>query len=201
MDTKAKLAAPVDEQDHARGLEDASVTVVEYGDFEDPYSGHAYHILKQLHQDTDGSFKFVFRNFPLTQIRPHALPAALAAEASGLQGSYWQMHDILYEHQDSLEPEHLIIYAQVLGLDIERFIIDMTSDNVAASVREDFVSGIRSGVNGTPTFYINGTRHDGAYDYDTLKKAIGQAAKQRKNRGKSKTPKGDTGRRHASTRL
>jgi protein-disulfide isomerase len=181
MDSAAKLAAAVDERDYARGPADAPITVVEYADYECPYSGHAHQILKQLLEDQNGSFKLVFRNFPLTQIRPHSLPAALAAEAAGMQGSFWEMHDLLYEHQDSLEPEHLIIYAQVLGLNVERFIIDMTSDSIAANVREDFVSGIRSGVNGTPTFYIGGERYDGAYDYDSLKKAIAKAAEPKKS--------------------
>ncbi len=177
MEASTKLMSPVDERDYVRGFDDAAVTVVEYGDYEDPYSGQAYYLLKKLQSETGNGFKLVFRNFPLTQIRPHALPAALAAEAAGLQASFWDMHSILFEHQDGLEPEHLIVYAQVLGLDLERFIIDMTSDVAAAYVREDFVSGTQSGVNGTPTFYVNGKRYDEGYDYESLKSTIEQAAK------------------------
>lgn len=176
MDSATKLAAAVDERDYVRGDEDAPVTIVEYADFECPYSGHAHYILRQLLEDTDGSFRLVFRNFPLTQIRPYSLPAALAAEAAAMQGKFWEMHDLLFEHQDNLEPEYLIVYSQVLGMDVERFIIDMTSDEVGASVREDFVSGIRSGVNGTPSFYIDGRRYDAAYDYDSLKKIVEREA-------------------------
>ena len=182
MANTATLAAPVSDRDYARGRLDAPVTVVEYADYECPSSGQAYYVTRQLLQDLGGTVRVVFRNFPLTQIRPHALPAALAAEAAGLQASFWEMHDILFEHQDSLEPEYLIAFAQVLGLDIERFILDMTSDESAARVREDFVGGIRSGVNTTPTFFINGKRHDGPIDYQTLRAAIEKAAAPRAKR-------------------
>lgn len=178
MNAVARLVAPVDSRDHVRGPKDAPVTIVEYGDFECAYSGQAYYALQRLSADTP-AFRLVYRHFPLTQIRPNALPAALAAEAAGAQGAFWEMHDILFEHQDSLEPENLIVYAQVLGLDVERFIVDLTSDNMAANVREDFVSGLRGGVNGTPTFYINSERHDGSDEYDALKAAIEAAAKSR----------------------
>lgn len=166
------LSEPAGERDHLRGRSDAPVTLLEYADFECPYSGHAYFVARQLQEDLGDKLNFVFRNFPLTQIRPHALPAALAAEAADMQGAFWEMHDLLFEQQHRLEPEYLIAFAQVLGLDIEQFIIDMTSDRAAARVRQDFVGGIRSGVDGTPTFYINGKRHNGPYDYETLKKAI-----------------------------
>ena len=193
MSNIVRLAAPVSEQDYIRGLADAPVTILEYADYECPYSARAYFTLKHLQEDMDGTFRLAFRNFPLTQIRPHALPAALAAEAAGMQDAFWQMHDILYEHQDGLEPEHLLVYAQVLGLDIEQFIIDMTSDEVAAMVREDFISGIRSGVNGTPTLYINDVRYDGAYDYESLKNAIEKAEK--RTRGAKSKRAGSTAHR------
>lgn len=199
MDTKVKLTAPVDENDHLRGQYDTPVTVVEYADYECPHSGQLYHVLKQLLGDMPQTWQLIFRNFPLTQIRAHALPAALAAEAAALQGDFWDMHDILYEHQDSLEPEHLIVYAQVLGLDLEQFIIDMTSDQTAARVREDFISGIRSGVNGTPALYIQDVRYDGVLDYDSLRQAIEQAAPQRTRHDKVGTR--PARRRHAGTRL
>ncbi len=170
------LSDPVDERDHMRGRSDAPVTLLEYADFECPYSGQAYFVARQLQEDLGDKLNFVFRSFPLTQIRPHALPAALAAEAADKQGAFWDMHDMLFEQQHRLEPEYLIAFAQVLGLDIERFIMDMTSEETAARVRQDFVGGIRSGVDGTPTFFINGRRHNGPYDYETLKKAIDKAA-------------------------
>lgn len=170
------LSDPLNDHDHIRGDSDSPVILVEYADFECPYSGHAYYIVKQLLEDMDGKFGFVFRNFPLTQIRPHALPAALAAEAAGMQGAYWEMHDLLFEQQHRLDPEYLIAFAQVLGMDIEQFIVDMTSDDAAGRIRRDFVGGIRSGVNGTPAFFVNGVRHDGPYDYETLKGLIEKAA-------------------------
>lgn len=177
--TAVRLAAPVDNRDHSRGPKTAPVTIVEYGDFECTYSGQSYYVLQRLSADLPAAFRLVYRHFPLTQIRPNALPAALAAEAAGAQGAFWEMHDILFEHQDGLEPESLIVYAQVLGLDVERFIVDLTSDMSATNVREDFISGLRSGVNGTPTFYINGERYDGPDDYDALKPEIEKAAKSR----------------------
>ncbi|HEY5805824.1 MAG TPA: thioredoxin domain-containing protein [Candidatus Saccharimonadales bacterium] len=180
----ATLSEPVAERDHLRGQDNAPVILVEYGDYECPYSGQAHDVVSQIEEDLAGTVSFVYRNFPLTQIRPHALPAALAAEAAARQGRFWEMHDILFQQQERLESEYLIAFAQVLGLDLERFIIDMTSDDATARVREDFVGGIKSGVDGTPTFYINGIRHDGPYDYETLKAAIEKAAEQRPHSGR-----------------
>lgn len=190
------LTEPVSGRDHMRGRSDAPVTLLEYADFECPYSGHAYFVAKQLQEDLGDKVNFVFRNFPLTQIRPHALPAALAAEAAGMQGAYWEMHDLLYEQQHRLEPEYLLAFAQVLGLDIEQFIMDMTSDEAAARVRQDFVGGIRNGVDGTPTFYINGRRHTGAYDYETLRNAIEEEEVKQKSRASKRSHVG-SGARHS----
>jgi protein-disulfide isomerase len=149
---------------------------VEYGDYECPYCGAAYFIVKQLQQEEGGKLRLVFRNFPLAQIHPHAYQAALAAEAAGFQGEFWRMHDLLFEHQEALDDESLIVYATALQLDVERFIADMESDAPARRVQQDFMSGIRSGVNGTPTFFINGRRHDHWYAYDDLREAIDEAA-------------------------
>ncbi len=182
MKITARLAAQVDNRDYARGPKTAPVTIVEYADYECPDSAKMYYTLRRLGSEIGETFRLIFRNFPLTQIRPRSLQAALAAEAVGMQGTFWEMHDILYEHRDGLEPEHLIVYAQVLGLDIERFIVDLTSDAAAESVREDFVSGLHSGVNGTPTLYINGVRYDGGLGYRALKSAIVEAAKSRTQR-------------------
>lgn len=181
----AKLSVPVSKRDHIRGRVDAPVTLLEYADFECPYSGHAYYVVRQLQEELGDKLNFVFRNFPLTQIRDHSLPAALAAEAADRQGVFWDMHDMLFEQQHRLEAEYLLVFAQVVGLDIEQFIVDMTSDRVAARVRGDFVGGIQGGVNGTPTFYVNGRRHDGPYDHNTLKSIIEHEAKSSKRTAQS----------------
>lgn len=167
-----RIAAPVRPGDHVLGNEDAPVTLIEYADYECPYSGHAYYTIKQVQEDLGDEVRYVFRNFPLTQMHPHALPAALTAEAADNQGRFWEMYDLLFGRQQALEAEHLVAYAQLLDLDIEQFILDMTSDETTERVREDFLSGIQSGVNGTPTFFINASRYDGAYDYQTLSEAL-----------------------------
>jgi protein-disulfide isomerase len=168
----SELTVPVTEKDHIQGPDDALVTMVEYGDFECPYCGHAYYIVKQLQADLGDTFRFVFRNFPLLQIHPNAMQAAYAAEAAGLQGKFWEMHDLIYEHQEGLEDHNLVSFAYFLDLDTSRFVEDMTSDAVRKKVHDDFWSGVRSGVNGTPTFFINGKRHEGSYAYEELRAAI-----------------------------
>lgn len=174
---------PVNKRDHVRGPENAPVTLVEYGDYECPYCGAAYPIVKRIQKTMGNDFCFVFRNFPLTEIHPHALHAAYAAEAAGLQDKFWEMHDMLYEHQDTLEEDDLFRYAQTLQLNTDQFAHDFSSDEVASKVEEDFSSGVRSGVNGTPTFFINGVRHDGSYDYPELLAALqSQLAPQRRVR-------------------
>jgi len=116
--------------------------------------------------------RFAFRNFPLTQIHPHAAHAAEAAEAAAAQGRFWEMHDLLYEHQDALEDDDLLTYASQVGLDLNRFQVELAQGAYAQRVRDDFMSGVRSGVNGTPTFFINGRRHDGGFDLHSLSEAI-----------------------------
>lgn len=174
----SRLTLPVEKRDHIRGNPDAPVTLLEYGDYECPYCGQAYGIVKMVEAQAGDLLRFVFRNFPLTQIHPHAFPAACAAEAAGLQGRFWAMHDTLFENQDRLEDEDLIDYAQALDLDARRFVQDMRSEAVERRIREDFMSGVRSGVNGTPTFFINGRRHDGSWDYPSLVQAIQYAARE-----------------------
>jgi protein-disulfide isomerase len=165
----AELVLPVDEQrDHVQGSPDARVTLVEYGDYECPYCGAAYPIVKEVQQRMGDSLRFVFRNFPITTSHPHAEHAAEAAEAAAAQGRFWEMHDYLYEHQRHLADSDLHGYATEVGLDVERFDNDLAGHVNEPRVREDFMSGVRSGVNGTPTFYIDGVRYDGAYDADTL---------------------------------
>jgi protein-disulfide isomerase len=171
-----ELALPVSRRDHIRGTSSPLVTLVEYGDYECPYCGRAYHIVKRIEAEMEDKLAYVFRNFPLTQIHPHAMQAACAAEAAGFQGEFWSMHDQLFTHQDALGVESIATYGTFIGLDTERFLDDMESDLVERRVREDFLSGVHSGVNGTPTFFINGHRHDHWYEYQALRKAIEAAA-------------------------
>ena len=123
-------------------------------------------------QTMGDDLRFVFRNFPLTEIHPHALHAAYAAEAAAFQDRFWEMHGMLMENQDALEDEDLQDYAQQLDLDVQRWMRDFNSEQVATKVEQDFSSGVRSGVNGTPTFFINGVRHDGSFEYPALLSAL-----------------------------
>lgn len=172
-----KLHPPVSERDHIQGPANASVTLVEYGDYECPACGQAYWTIKKLQQSLAGRLRFVFRNFPLTNIHPHAEHGAEAAEAAATQRKFWEMHDVLFENQSALEDEDLGEYASDLGLDAERLLAEIESGAHTGRVREDFQSGVRCGVNGTPTFFINGLRYDGAYDVESLLAALAQAAK------------------------
>jgi protein-disulfide isomerase len=175
----ARLTVPVSERDHSQGPATAAITLVEYGDFECPYCGAAYPIVKELQRSLGDRLRFVFRNFPLREMHPHAEHAAEAAEAAGAQGKFWEMHDMLYEHQRTLDDDHLLQMAERLELGAQRFEGDMAEHRYAAHVRDDFMSGVRSGVNGTPTFFINGVRHDDSYDADTLLAAMERAAPER----------------------
>jgi protein-disulfide isomerase len=168
----SELTVPVTKKDHIQGPDDAPVTLVEYGDYECPYCGRAYYVIKKLQQDLGDKLRFVFRNFPLAQIHPHAVQAALAAESAALQRKFWEMHDVLFENQDALQEHDLVSYAYSLGLDVDRFMDDISSEKVQQKVDSDFWSGVRSGVNGTPTFFINGKRFDGWYSYADLRRAI-----------------------------
>jgi protein-disulfide isomerase len=173
---EALLTIPVaEERDHIQGPADAPVTLVEYGDYECPYCGAAYPIVKQVQQRMGDRLRFVFRNFPISTSHPHAEQAAEAAEAAAAQGRFWEMHDLLYENQDRLEDADLHGYAERLGLDVEAFDRDLAEHVRAARVHEDFMSGVRSGVNGTPSFYINGVKHDDSYDLETLLAALERA--------------------------
>jgi protein-disulfide isomerase len=174
---QAALTLPVtDDRDHIQGAPDANVTLVEYGDYECPYCGAAYPIVKQVQEAMGDGLRFVFRNFPITTAHPHAEQAAEAAEAAAAQGRFWPMHDLLYENQQRLEAEDLHAYAGRLGLDVARFKSEFEGHVHAPRVHEDFMSGVRSGVNGTPTFYVNGVRHDDSYDFETLLGTLQQAA-------------------------
>jgi protein-disulfide isomerase len=169
---QGRLSPPVTDRDHAQGSAQASVTLVEYGDYECPHCGRAHPIVKEVQRRLGAKLRFVFRNFPLTEMHPHAQHAAEAAEAAAGQERFSEMHDALFEHQRSLDDRHLVQYAQTLGLDLQRFQQDLASNAYAGRVREDFRSGVRSGVNGTPTFFINGVRHDDSWDIETLTDAL-----------------------------
>ena len=173
-DTKTiiDLAVPVDpERDHLRGPEDAHVTLVEYGDFECPYCGQAEPVLRELLRDS-GDVRYVWRHLPLVDVHPHAQLAAEASEAAAAQGAFWEMQDLLLAHQDALSTRDLIDYADQLGLDVDRFADDLTTRVMRNRVAEDVEGADRSNVAGTPTFFVNGRRHHGAYDIRGLTEAV-----------------------------
>ena len=166
------LADDVDpDRDHVRGPADAPVTVVEYGDFECPYCGQAEPSVRELLAE-QGDVRYVWRHLPLTDVHPRALIAARAAEAAAEQGAFWAMHDRLLDHQDALRPSDLERHATELGLDIELFRTAVHDERAAERIAEDVDSADRSGVSGTPTFFVNGRRHHGAYDIDSLTKEV-----------------------------
>ncbi|MER7001631.1 Na+/H+ antiporter NhaA [Dactylosporangium sp. NPDC000555] len=170
-DVLVDLIPPVDVTvDHVRGAADASVTVVEYGDFQCPYCGQAEPVVRELLADAD--LRYVWRHLPLTDVHPQAQLAAEAAEAAAAQGAFWPMHDLLLDHQDELKPMDLVRYAEGLGLDRQRFHEDLIDHVHAARIAQDLESADLSGVSGTPTFFINGRRHYGAYDIATLTEAV-----------------------------
>ena len=170
------LVVPVDpERDHVRGPVQALVTLVEYGDYECPYCGQAEPVIRELLAD-DGDLSYVWRHLPLTDVHPHALLAAEGAEAAARQGKFWPMHDQLLAHQDTLTVDDLLRYAAQLGLDTGRFTADLRDHAGETKITEDMDSADLSGVTGTPTFFVNGKRHRGAYDIDTLAEAV-RAAK------------------------
>jgi protein-disulfide isomerase len=172
----SRLRPAVSASDHAAGPADAPVTLVEYGDYECPHCGRAYPIVRELQKRMGRRLRLVFRNFPLAEIHPHAEHAAEAAEAAAAQGKFWEMHDVIFEHQAHLADADLVRYAKDLGLDAGRVKDELAAGAHLDRVREDFGSGVRSGVNGTPTFFINGTRYDGSWDLDTFAEVLGDAA-------------------------
>ena len=158
------LKPPVNSKDHIDGKNGASLELVEYGDYQCPHCGRAYPIIKNLQRSLGPDLKFVFRNFPLSEIHPDAFNAAVAAEAAGLQQKFWDMHDIIFENQHQLDFESLFLYAKTIGLDLERFKNDIQKNELITKVEQDFESGIRSGVNGTPSFFINGKKYNGDWE-------------------------------------
>ena len=168
----ATLRVPVTEEDHMQGDLDALVTLVEYGDYECPHCGRAYPIVKQVQNHFAKRLRFVFRNFPLTESHPHAEKAAETAEFAGVEGKFWEMHDLLFENQDRLTAPLFGELARMLALDPRALQKALETREFASRVRADFSGGARSGVNGTPTFFINGKRHDASFDFEHLVYAI-----------------------------
>ena len=167
-----RLIPPVSHRDHTAGAAGAPVTLVEYGDYECPHCGRAYPIIKAIQQRLGERLRFVFRNFPLKEAHPHAEHAAQAAEAAAEAGKFWEMHDTLFEHQNALDDQSLARYAEAVGAGAGRIEAALAEQTYSRRVREDFLSGVRSGVNGTPTFFINGARYDGPWDEDDLVDAL-----------------------------
>lgn len=163
-----QLTLPVGERDHVQGPEDALVTLLAYGDYECPHCGQAHLIVKEIQKRLGNQLRFVFRHFPLTTLHAYAQHAAETAEAASAQGWFWEIHDYQFEHQQLLGKSSLLQYAAFLGLDVDRFEREIAEHLYADWVREDFRSGVSSGVNGTPTFFINGIRHDGAWNMEML---------------------------------
>jgi protein-disulfide isomerase len=162
------LHPPVNNKDHIQGKATAVIELVEYGDYQCPHCGHAYPILKNIQRSLGADLKFIFRNFPLSEAHPDAFNAALAAEAAGSQQKFWEMHDIIFENQQYLAIESLFLYAKKIGLDLHRFKDDIQTNLLSAKVEADFESGVRSGVNGTPTFFINGKKYNGDWEEDVF---------------------------------
>jgi protein-disulfide isomerase len=177
----ATLKVGVTAQDHAQGPADAPITLVEYGDYQCPYCGRAYPIVKKVQQHFGDRLRFVFRNFPLNEIHPNAEAAAEVAEAAGANGKFWEMHDLLYENQQNLGAPLFSELIEQLGLPESAMRKALENREFEPRVRADFTGGVRSGVNGTPTFFINGHRHDAAFDYDDLVAAIEQAGAKAKS--------------------
>jgi protein-disulfide isomerase len=171
-----RLVPPVNERDHTLGRASAPVSLVEYGDYECPFCGAAQPNVREVLRIAGDTILFAFRHFPLGEIHPHARLAAEAAEAAGAQGRFWDMHEMLYANQRALAPADLLAYAAAIGLDTDRFSEDLELHRYAPVVSEHFLSGLRSGVNGTPTFFVNGLRHDGAYEVQSLLSAVALAA-------------------------
>ena len=169
MNKPVESPPPVDVEDHVDGPKDAQVTVVSYCDFECPYCGRGYPVLKQLQQRLGDRLRIVFRHFPLEDKHPFARQAAEASEAAGAQGQFWGMHDLLFENQDALDEDSLKEYAASLGLDMPRFEREVRDRVHANRVDRDIASGRRSGVTGTPTYFVNGTLHT---DQDTLERLV-----------------------------
>ncbi|TDQ11799.1 DsbA family protein [Pedobacter metabolipauper] len=155
------LKPAIGQADHKQGGHKASIEIVEYGDYQCPYCGAAYPILKQIEDTFGDQILFVFRNFPLQEAHRFAMVAAQAAEAAARQDKFWEMHDAIFENQQQLSDAYLFSLAEQIGLDVDQFQIDLEAESTVKKVEDDFESGVRSGVNGTPSFFVNGQKFDG----------------------------------------
>ena len=171
------LAVPVSERDHSQGPATAAVTLVQYGDYECPYTRRSTWAVQAIQQQLGEQLRFIYRNFPLTEIHPHALHAALAAEAAAAQGKFWEMHDYIFHHQHALEDADLAGFAEAVGLDLQQYTRDMAERRALARIEEDMRGGERSGVQGTPTFFINGVMYRGSWEQDALLPALQEASR------------------------
>ena len=172
-----QLSFPVSEsRDHIQGPATAAVTLVEYGDYECPYCAQAYLIVKEVQERLGSKVRFVFRNFPLTKLRPHAYQSALAVETAAAQGKFWEMYDFLFKHGQSLTDDNLRLSAAKLGLNVNKFDLEFRDQTYSRHVDEDIQSGEESGVTKTPTFFINGDRYDDSWDLDNLLSALDEAS-------------------------
>jgi protein-disulfide isomerase len=169
---QGQLQMPISDRDHAVGTPSAPVAVVEYGDYQCPFCGAAFPVVDELLKLRGPVMRFAYRHFPLTNVHPHAQYAAEAAESAGAQGKYWEMHDWLFTHQHQLQPPLVAAAAAQLGLDQDAFTKAIAARTYLPKVQEDFMTGLRSGVNGTPTFFVNGLRHDGPATIAALTSAV-----------------------------
>jgi protein-disulfide isomerase len=167
-----KLTLPINNQDHIKGPRNAPVQVVAYGDYQCSYCGGASLVVNAIERSYSGQIAFVFRHFPLSNLHPFAEKAAIAAEAAGRQGKFWFMHNMIFQYQEQLNAKTLLVFAEELQLNIKIFKMDITDHALSEKVAADLDSGAQSGVNGTPSFFINGYKYSGSYDFESLAGAI-----------------------------
>ena len=177
MTQRTHLAVPITDRDHSQGPASAAVTLVQYGDYECPYTRLSTTVVRAIQQQLGEQLRFVFRNFPLTEIHPHALHAALAAEAAAVQGKFWQMHDYIFHHQHTLEDADLEQFAEAVGLDLQQYARALADQRALARIEEEVEGGERSGVQGTPTFFINGALYRGSWEREALLDALQAASR------------------------
>ncbi len=177
MTQRTHLVVPVSERDHRQGPATAAATLVQYGDYECPYTRLSTTIVRAIQQQLGEQLRFIYRNFPLTEIHPHALHAALAAEAAAAQGKFWQMHDSIFHHQHTLEDVDLAQFAEAIGLDMQQYAHDMAEQRSLTRIEEDVEGGERSGVQGTPTFFISGALYRGSWEREALLPALQAASR------------------------
>jgi len=177
MTQHTRLAVPVSERDHSQGPATSAIVLVQYGDYECPYTRQSTTVVRAIQQQLGDQLRFVFRNFPLTEIHPHALHAALAAEAAAAQGKFWEMHDYIFHHQHTLEDSDLAQFAEAVGLDMQQYARAMAEQRALARIEEDVEGGERSRVQGTPTFFINEVLYRGSWEQDALLAALQAASR------------------------